>query len=183
MTTRPPSHENLREPFGRDHLSERFVGGSGKSIFVGGGRGAACRATRLCTRRGEVRLSGHRTCHPAEPAAARASLAYPASEIYFFKPLNERVPVFQKPFRLVQEVVLDGTPAAQEALRGKQEIHPHGHAPIPGVRRKGLLQPGRSAFVVEAKPAPGDSRTSAGEPLVRNSRRHCQYSQCRVATT
>ncbi len=49
-------------------------------------------------------------------------LRYPASEIYFFKPLNERVPVFQKAFRLVQEVVLDGTPAAQEALRGKQEI-------------------------------------------------------------
>ena len=49
-------------------------------------------------------------------------LQYPASEIYFFKPLNERVPVFQKPFRLVQELVLDGTPQAQAALRGKQNI-------------------------------------------------------------
>ena len=47
---------------------------------------------------------------------------YPASEIFFFKPLNERVPVFQKPFRLIQELVLEGTPAAQEALRGKQEL-------------------------------------------------------------
>lgn len=47
---------------------------------------------------------------------------YPTSEIYFFKPLNERVPVFQKPFTLTQELVLEGTPAAQAALRGKESI-------------------------------------------------------------
>jgi len=47
---------------------------------------------------------------------------YPASEIYFYKPLNERVPVFQKPFRLVQEIVLEGTPQAQAALRGKDMV-------------------------------------------------------------
>jgi len=47
---------------------------------------------------------------------------YPASETYFFKPLNEHVPVFEKPFRLIQELVLDGTPASQQALRGKHEI-------------------------------------------------------------
>lgn len=44
---------------------------------------------------------------------------YPPSEIYFFKPLKERVPVFQKPFRLIQDVVLNGSPQAQAALRGK----------------------------------------------------------------
>ena len=47
---------------------------------------------------------------------------YPASEIYFYKPLKERVPVFQKPFRLVQELVLEGTPQAQQALRGKETV-------------------------------------------------------------
>lgn len=47
---------------------------------------------------------------------------YPASEMYFFKPLHERVPVFQKPFRLIQELVLDGTAASQAALRGKHEL-------------------------------------------------------------
>jgi peroxiredoxin len=47
---------------------------------------------------------------------------YPAAEIYYFKPLKERVPVFQKPFRLTQELVLDGSAASQEALRGKTEI-------------------------------------------------------------
>lgn len=49
-------------------------------------------------------------------------MQYPASEIYFFKPLNERIPVFQKPFRLFQELVLDGTPAGQEAMRGKRDL-------------------------------------------------------------
>jgi peroxiredoxin len=47
---------------------------------------------------------------------------YPASEIYFFKPLNERVPVYEKPFTIVQEVVLEGTPQAQAAFRGKTSV-------------------------------------------------------------
>ena len=29
-------------------------------------------------------------------------MSYPESEPYVFKPLNERVPVYQKPFTLVQ---------------------------------------------------------------------------------
>ena len=49
-------------------------------------------------------------------------MRYPDSEIYFFEPLNERVPVFQKPFRLVQELVLEGTAQAQAALRGKDNV-------------------------------------------------------------
>lgn len=36
-------------------------------------------------------------------------LSYPPSEVYFFKPLNERVPTYQKPFVLSQEVVLDAS--------------------------------------------------------------------------
>ncbi len=34
-------------------------------------------------------------------------LAYPMSEIYFFEVLNERVPVYQKPFRLTQTVTIE----------------------------------------------------------------------------
>lgn len=33
---------------------------------------------------------------------------YPESEVYYFEPLDERVPVYQQPFRLVQEVVVEG---------------------------------------------------------------------------
>jgi peroxiredoxin len=47
---------------------------------------------------------------------------YPESRIYFFKPLNERVPVFDKPFTLVQEIILEGTPQAQVAFRGKDSV-------------------------------------------------------------
>jgi peroxiredoxin len=47
---------------------------------------------------------------------------YPASEIYYYRPLQERVSVFQKPFRLNQELVLDGSLPAQAALRGKESV-------------------------------------------------------------
>jgi peroxiredoxin len=49
-------------------------------------------------------------------------LDYPDSEVYFFKPLNERVPVYQKRFRLLQDVIVEGTPQAQAALRGKDSL-------------------------------------------------------------
>lgn len=50
-------------------------------------------------------------------------LRYPASEMYLFRPLNERVPVFQKRFTLVQEIILEGTPQAQAAMRGKDSLN------------------------------------------------------------
>lgn len=57
-----------------------------------------------------------------QPFVRVLPMTYPASEVYFFKPLNERVPVFQKPVTLVQELVLEGTSAAQAAYRGKESI-------------------------------------------------------------
>lgn len=47
---------------------------------------------------------------------------YPASEIYDFVPLNERVPVYQKPFTLLMEVVPEATAEARKALSGKSEL-------------------------------------------------------------
>jgi hypothetical protein len=41
---------------------------------------------------------------------------YPPSEIYHFKPLNERVEVYSKPFRLIQDITILATPEAQKAL-------------------------------------------------------------------
>jgi DsbC/DsbD-like thiol-disulfide interchange protein len=69
--------------------------------------------------------SGYKTVSVAiapQPFVRVLSLQYPRSEIYFFKPLNERVPTYQKPFRLVQEVLLEGTPQAQAALQGKESL-------------------------------------------------------------
>jgi peroxiredoxin len=58
----------------------------------------------------------------SQPFVRIGPTRYPASEIYHFKPLNERVPVFQKPFRLVHEVVLEGSPAAQAELREQTSV-------------------------------------------------------------
>jgi hypothetical protein len=42
---------------------------------------------------------------------------YPQPEIYHFKPLNERVQVFQRPFRIVQDLAIDATPQGQTLLK------------------------------------------------------------------
>ena len=41
---------------------------------------------------------------------------YPASEIYHYKPLDELVPVYQRPFRLLREAVIEATSASEKAL-------------------------------------------------------------------
>jgi peroxiredoxin len=69
--------------------------------------------------------SGYRVISVAitpQPILRVLPIKYPPSETYFFKPLNERVPVFQRPFTLVQEVILEGTQDAQAALRGKENV-------------------------------------------------------------
>ncbi len=41
---------------------------------------------------------------------------FPASEIYYFKPLDELVPVYQRPFRILQEVVVNSSGEARAGL-------------------------------------------------------------------
>jgi hypothetical protein len=55
------------------------------------------------------------------PFIRRLPLTYPPSEIYFFEPLNERVPVYLKPFKLTQEIVLEDKPETLAALNGGQK--------------------------------------------------------------
>jgi peroxiredoxin len=56
------------------------------------------------------------TIEPQPWVLVRAT-KYPAAEDYHFKPLNEHVPVFQRPFRIVQDVALDASSDAQAALK------------------------------------------------------------------
>ena len=51
-----------------------------------------------------------------QPWLCPQTTVYPASEIYHFKPLNERVEVFMKPFRVRRDVTLLATPDAQKLL-------------------------------------------------------------------
>ena len=57
-----------------------------------------------------------------QPFVRTLPVAFPPSEIYHFRPLDERVPVYQKPFRLLQEVIPEITPEAQAALRGQDSL-------------------------------------------------------------
>ena len=57
-----------------------------------------------------------------EPAAGLKlhPMTFPRSEIYHFAPLNERVPVYRKPFKLVQELSVDMSRDGQALLRGER---------------------------------------------------------------
>lgn len=57
-----------------------------------------------------------------QPGIRVLPVQFPASQTYFFKPLNEHVPVYQKPFTLEQEIILEGTLEAQAALRGNENM-------------------------------------------------------------
>ena len=57
-----------------------------------------------------------------QPFVRILPLEYPESEIYYFEPLDERVPVYQRPFSLLQEVVAEVTREAQAAFDGKDEL-------------------------------------------------------------
>ena len=57
-----------------------------------------------------------------QPFVRTLPLQYPPSEIYYFEPLDERVPVFQRPFQLLQEIVLDASPEAQAAFQDQETL-------------------------------------------------------------
>ena len=52
-----------------------------------------------------------------QPEIARIEpVAYPESEIYYFEPLDEHVPVYQEKFTILQEVVMNGDARAEEVM-------------------------------------------------------------------
>jgi hypothetical protein len=57
-----------------------------------------------------------------QPHVRTLPVRYPASEIYYFKPLNERVPAYQKLFTLAVEVVPDATADARKSFSGREEL-------------------------------------------------------------
>jgi len=52
-----------------------------------------------------------------QPGLVLKAPQYPKSEDYFFKPLKEHVPVYQHPFRIVQDVTLDPSREGTAALK------------------------------------------------------------------
>jgi DsbC/DsbD-like thiol-disulfide interchange protein len=57
-----------------------------------------------------------------QPGVLVRDAQYPTPEMYEFKPLNERVEVFQRPFRIVQDLAIEATPQGQAALKDVSEL-------------------------------------------------------------
>ena len=57
-----------------------------------------------------------------QPFVRLLPMQFPPSEIYHFEPLDEHVPVYQMPFTLLQEVVIEVTGEAERALRGSKAL-------------------------------------------------------------
>ena len=78
---------------------------------------------------------------------------YPASEIYHFKPLDERVEVFMRPFRLRRDVTLLATPEAQKLLAGMTTVTITGALEYQACDDKVCFNPSRvpASFTVKLK--------------------------------
>jgi hypothetical protein len=61
-----------------------------------------------------------------QPNLTVLPMSYPPSTDYYFEPFDETVPVYEQPFELVQELILEGDMQAQQALRGQENITVNG---------------------------------------------------------
>jgi hypothetical protein len=94
-----------------------------------------------------------------QPWLRPQATVYPASQIYHFKPLNERVEVFMKPFQLRRDLTLLATPEAQKLLGGMTTATITGALEYQACDDKVCFNPSRVpvSFAVTLKPL--DRRT------------------------
>jgi hypothetical protein len=57
-----------------------------------------------------------------QPGLVVRAPQFPKAEDYFYKPLNEHVQVYQRPFRIVQDLEIDPSPDAAAALKDKTDM-------------------------------------------------------------
>ena len=57
-----------------------------------------------------------------QPGLLVRGAQFPKAEDYFFKPLNEHVAVYQRPFRIVQDVAIDASPQAAAGLKDRTSL-------------------------------------------------------------
>jgi len=58
----------------------------------------------------------------SQPGLIVRAIRFPEPEDYYFKPLGEHVKVFQKPFRIVQELMIDASQASQADLQRRENL-------------------------------------------------------------
>jgi len=61
-----------------------------------------------------------------QPGLVGRMAHFPKADDYFFKPLNEHVAVYQRPFRIVQDLMIDPSPQADAALKGVASMNIEG---------------------------------------------------------
>ena len=88
-----------------------------------------------------------------QPWLRLQTTTYPASEIYHFKPLDERVEVYMKPFTLRRDVTVLATPAAQTLLAAMKTVTITGALEYQACDDKVCFNPARVpiSFVVSLK--------------------------------
>jgi hypothetical protein len=87
----------------------------------------------------------------AQPLLVPHDTVYPSPEIYHFVPLDERVPVYMKPFRLTRDVTIAATKEAQQALRGMQTLTLSGTLEYQACDDKICFKPNAIPFKFELK--------------------------------
>ena len=75
---------------------------------------------------GAIGYRGTNLTIEAHPWIDLKAARYPPSEDYHFKPLDEHVQVYQRPFRVALDVVVDASPDAQNALKDVSTLTLHG---------------------------------------------------------
>jgi peroxiredoxin len=70
----------------------------------------------------------------AQPGMLIREARYPKPEDYFFQPLNEHVAVYQRPFRVVQDLAVDASAGGRVGAEGRLQAQYRGDAELPGVR-------------------------------------------------
>ena len=97
----PRSRPTARLPPGRNSLWSSMSASAGVHVYAPGVTGYKPIALSVET----------------QPGLVTRGAQYPPSEDYHFKPLNEHVQVYQRPFRIVQDVLIDPSPQGLAALK------------------------------------------------------------------
>jgi DsbC/DsbD-like thiol-disulfide interchange protein len=87
---------------------------------------------------------------------------YPRSEIYHFKPLDERVEVYSRPFRLRTDVTILATPDVQKLLAGRPSVTIAGALEYQACDDKVCFNPARVPISFEVTMKPLDRRPPGG---------------------
>lgn len=89
-----------------------------------------------------------------QPWLRAHALQYPPSEIYHFKPLDERVEVYTAPFRMTIDVTILATPDVQKMLAGQPSVTITGALEYQACDDKVCFNPSRVplSFTLKLKP-------------------------------